>query len=170
MIDGVGKLREFVDDQFSVRGQAYKQGMDIADEIERETAETEAFCRRVEEAARNNDELDVFGVAYMPLPVDADGVPVRIGDVMEFAYDPPQDQPIFEVSGFGAKGSLFYVPRGEIRARKTTTASVVRHVKPRTLEGVLADFANRVCNSGHQWGLEIPEYADEIRELMGGDA
>lgn len=179
-MDSVDKLREFVDDQFSVRGQAYKQGMAIADEIEREIAEAEAFCRRVEEAARNNDELDVFGVAYMPLPVDADGVPVRIGDVMEFAYDLPQDQPIFEVSGFGAKGALFYVPRGEIRARNTTTASVVRHVKPCTLEDVLREFAGdyrRAMNAfeeGDEYGPSITELtarcADEIRELLGGDA
>ena len=145
------------------------------DEVEAEIAEAEAFCKRVEEAVRNNDELDVFGVAYMPLPVDADGVPVRIGDVMEFAYDPPQDQPIFEVSGFGAKGALFYVPKGEIRARKTTTASVVRHVKPRTLEDVLREFAEDAvcCNQfGSLYADEkrIAECAAEIRELLGGDA
>lgn len=146
---------------------------DYCDEIEREIAETEAFCRRVEEAARNNDELDVFGVAYMPLPVDADGVPVRIGDVMEFAYDPPQDQPIFEVSGFDAKGALFYVPRGEIRARKTTTASVVRHHNPRTLEDVMHDvmqFGHDDNTVGERADWVIAKYAAEIRELMGGDA
>ena len=139
------------------------------DEIEAEIAETEAFCKRVEEAARNNDELDVFGVAYMPLPVDADGVPVRIGDVMEFAYDPPQDQPIFEVSGFGAKGALFYVPRGEIRARKATTASIVRHAKQRTLEDALEELEGLrgYRNSTYEDVVtRAAELADEIRELL----
>lgn len=46
----------------------------FADEIEREIAER-----------------------YQLLPVDADGVPIRVGDVMEFVYDPPQDQPKFGV-------------------------------------------------------------------------
>lgn len=73
----------------------------------------------------------------VPLPVDADGVPIHIGDVMEFTYDPPQDQPIFEVSGFGANGTLFYAPRGEVAPRKTTNASVVRHHHAPTVEDVL---------------------------------
>ena len=73
------------------------------------------------------------------LPVDADGVPVHVGDVMEFTYDPPQDQPMFEVSGFGANGTLFYAPRGEVAPRKTTNASVVRHHAP-TVEDVLREF------------------------------
>lgn len=41
----------------------------------------------------------------------------------------------------------------------------------RTVEDVLSEFASRVLNSGHQWGLDapdvVPEYAAEIRELMG---
>ena len=107
--------------------------------------------------------------AELAEPVDADGVPVRIGDVMEFAYDPPQDQPIFEVSGFGAKGALFYVPRGEIRARKATTASIVRHAKQRTLEDALEELEGLrgYRNSTYEDVVtRAAELADKIRELL----
>ena len=96
---------------------------------------------------------------FIELPVDANGVPIHVGDELEggFAVDYVAPHWVFS-AGRGAKhdGSC-------------------HHVKPRTLEDVLSEFANRVCNSGHQWWLDaadvVPQYADEIRELMkeGGD-
>lgn len=128
------------------------------DEIEREIAEAEAFCRRVEEAARNNDELDVFGVAYMPLPVDADDVPIRAGDKLEHAsggWTFTADS--LEIDRWGAHVR----PNGQARVQ----CANCRHVKPRTLTDVLADFAAEVENDRNT--IETArKYADEIRELM----
>lgn len=203
MIESVDKLREYADSYVSwdLVPVARERLDAMLDEIEEEFAlyslrnypkpfgSPEAMHMVLGTAADNFDTPEeavdyMSGETSMPLPVDADGVPVRIGDVMEFAYDPPQDQPIFEVSGFGAKGALFYAPRGEIRARKTTTASVVRHHNPRTLEDVLADVVTLCANawkddkspfafydvSDVMASDNIREYADEIRELLGGDA
>ena len=133
----------------------------IADEIEAEIAETEAFCRRVEESARNNDELDVFGVAYMPLPTDADGVPIRVGD---------------EIEQRGHTGNVWLLGANEIMCTDRVCYPIgeCRHVKPRTLEDVLEEYYDkRGWDEADNCALDADEltakYAEEIRELLGGD-
>lgn len=119
------------------------------------------------------------GLGYVKLPVDAEGVPIRIGDVMEFTYDPPQDQPLFEVSGFGANGTLFYAARGEVAPRKTTNASVVRHHHAPTVEDVLRELVRvmaycmqqgRDCDgcavNGADGVVTAPSGCDTLRDRM----
>lgn len=143
------------------------------DEIEREIAETEAFCRRVEEAARNNDELDVFGVVYTPLPTDADGVPIRVGDAITLPNGRRDDVRFITIR----KHDTVFNERGWVPSQCT-------HSKPRTLEDVLTDVVTLCANawkddkspfafydvSDVMGSGNIKEYADEIRELLGGDA
>ena len=101
---------------------------------------------------------------FMELPVDADGVPVRICDVVE-SYGEE-----FNVRGIceNSWGELC-VQGGKHNAK--IKPSDCRHVKPRTLEDVLCDFANDVAMQGHQIGLTAhglsDKYAAEIRELLG---
>lgn len=93
---------------------------------------------------------------YMALPVDADGVPIRTGDIMERVDGGPSQQACCLCSG-GFNDAPIWCARD------------FRHVKPRTLEDVLADFAAEVENDRNT--IETArKYADEIRELMGGDA
>lgn len=159
----------------------------IRELLDRQAAITERELQdKLEDAIDSRDylraQLDEYDETHMPLPLDADGVPIHIGDVVEYVYDPPQDQPMFEVSGLGAKGTLFYTPRGETHARKTTSAEVVRHVTPRTIEDVLEDYVveYQTRHARSEFGAEhfdhvdvhemVKRCADEIRELMGGDA
>lgn len=109
---------------------------------------------------------------YIELPVDADGVPIHEGDVIQF---------VNEQGGTGAKVevcaiSKHYAYYGE--GKHFYKASMCRHVKPRTLEDVLKELANEVweasCTCQTTWsdsGLDGIEerYADEIRELMEVD-
>lgn len=98
---------------------------------------------------------------YLLLPVDADGVPIRVGDKIEHR---------------GHTGDVWLFGANEIMCTDRVCYPIgeCHIVKPRTLEDVLLEFGNRVCNSGHQWGLDaadvVPQFADEIRELIGGDA
>ena len=93
-------------------------------------------------------------------PKDADGKPVRIGDVLE--WPDGSDEP-FEVVGIGLNGTVYYMYD---ESCEWTNASTKRHHAP-TVEDVLTEFSKRVLNSGHQWGLDsaevIAEYAAKLR-------
>lgn len=144
MIESIEKLRKWVKSLYTPNsGELKVEGLDIADEIE---AEIES--------------------RYMELPVDADGVPIHPNDKLEhvtgmwtFTAD------TLEVDRWGAHVR----PNGQARVQ----CANCRHVKPRTIEDVLTDFANEVARQGHQIGLTGHEltmrYADEIRELMEVD-
>ena len=131
------------------------------------------FADRLKAVVDNREDVTLFGVDYTALPVDADGVPIHVGDVMEFTYDPPQDQPLFEVSGFGADGTLFYAARSEVAPRKVTNATVVRHHHDPTVEDVLREFyvyAER-GKEHHREDVDdavLAEYAAKLR-LAGED-
>lgn len=156
-IKAVDKLCEWANDRLD--GYAHADAIRFADEIEAETAEMREFCERVEKAAKARDELEVFGTAYMPLPLDADGVPIRVGDVM-VDYKTPRNVVAVAPDSFmmdGYETDSFYRPG---------LAKNHRHVK-RTLEDVLSDFAAEVENDRNT--IETArKYADEIRELLGG--
>ena len=149
------ELREWFD-RYTMRKDVYDELTAIADRIdaEHQKAEDEWKAKDGQTWLRGYGEChaelmegnkviaaDLERAGWVKLPKDADGVPIRIGDVMEFIYDPPQDQPMFEVSGFGADETLFYAARGEVIPRKVTKASVVRHHQPPTVEDVLREFA-----------------------------
>ena len=121
------------------------------------------FADRLKASVDKREDVTLWGVDYTALPVDADGVPIHVGDVMEFTYDPPQDQPLFEVSGFGAGGTLFYAARGEVIPRKVTKASVVRHHHAPTVEDVLREFAEKMNENMGMYTGEVID-ADEWRD------
>lgn len=124
----------------------------IADEIEREIAER-----------------------YMELPVDADGVPIRVGDEME------SDNERFVVCAV----ALGRVHRWDVhnigeldRGTVAYPPNSLHHYKPRTLEDVLAEYrleADRLFCDPSIGGEDRADalesldakYAAEIRKLMG---
>jgi len=61
----------------------------------------------------------------------------------------------------------------KIGAASWASQGLLSHVKPRTVEDVLQEFASRVLTSGHQWDLDaqdtIAEYAAELRMAGDGD-
>lgn len=103
---------------------------------------------------------------FIPLPCDEDGVLIHVGDVVQGLGDAGPVQHI-ELWDDGWVVVFEFAPGQFTRY----SGDAVRHVKPRTVEDVLADFANEVARQGHQIGLTGRElamrYADEIRELMG---
>lgn len=105
----------------------------VANEIEREIAER-----------------------YMELPVDADGVPIHVGDVLERGY----------VVDYVAPNWCLATGRGAMYA------DMCHHVKPRTLEDVLNDFAVEAADvderDKEEWEPLLAKYEREIRELIGG--
>ena len=108
----------------------------IADRIDAEHEKecSEAWMRGHDAwaAIDRSDEMAEHG--WIRLPKDADGEPVRIGDVMEW----PTTGETFEVVGIG-DGTLFYVKDGSEMA-DWTGASTKRHHKSPTVEDVLREF------------------------------
>ena len=115
---------------------------DIADEIEREISER-----------------------YIPLPLDADGVSIKVGDEIETRDGEKV------TAGFVSWDAVAYFNSANILT--WDVAGEMRHIKLRTIEDVLRDYG---VDCSHDLGANpdstiaestIAKYAAEIRELMG---
>lgn len=123
--------------------------LEIADEIEAEIAEK-----------------------YLELPLDADGVPIRVGDTLYTIGNRKYEGNRCVVIGIG-EGNLIYTRFEDGGDINQSFASKFTHVKPRTLESILCEaLANVSCMSdGIVMRFEpddpyVAELADEIRGMM----
>lgn len=92
---------------------------------------------------------------YIELPVDMDGVPWHIGDVVD-------GHGVVRDMGLNRYGWSFF-------GMTAIDPAIHRHAKPRTLEDVLREFAQGVQGQNADFAdLAAKKYAEEIRELIGG--
>lgn len=122
---------------------------EIADEIEREVSER-----------------------FMELPEDADGVPIRIGDLLECSEYGNQTER-FTVYGYTTEYSTW---TGDIATLMATNENSTefycdrcRHVKPRTLEDVLCDMIHEYGSTDALTETIAAKYAAELRGMMEAD-
>lgn len=125
------------------------------------------------------DEIEAeISERYMLLPVDADGVPIHMGDTVEgqplgcsrvkgsvttyFIHDNDEPDSIYIKVDCG--NGTWTIK--ELRIERC------RHVKPRTLENIVADAIQYGHNgiTGDRIEGKVAEFCAEIRELLGGDA
>lgn len=104
---------------------------------------------------------------YMPLPLDADGVPCRVGDML--IYDGSEH----EVLAVDTRCVWFDIARRTI-ALEPFPADECHHVKPRTIEDVLDDYRRELVET---WACTLDDemtdaedeitarYADELRGM-----
>lgn len=98
---------------------------------------------------------------YVALPLDADGVPVRIGDVMEW-----DDTSTAEVVGVG-DGTFFYVEDGEAQADWSCAKYKVHHYEP-TVESTLREMLAEIGEGGvYAEDVLLAKYAPRLR--LAGD-
>lgn len=107
-------------------------------------------------------ELADIEQTHMRLPVDADGVPIHVGDELETAH--------------GSRGIVEYVGECEVRVYRggehfrisqDEYAYTCRHVKPHTVEDILALFLTAVGDDDpHHYDEQIAEYAERIRKAV----
>ena len=118
------------------------------------------FAHRIEKCARSHEDVTLFGVDYMPYPLDAEGEPIHVGDVMEWP-----DGNTFEVRGFG-DNTLFYID-GD--CCEWTSVGMKRHHHEPTVEDVLREFAEKMNeNMGMYTGeaIDADEWRDADRQTI----
>ena len=85
------------------------------------------------------DEIEREVADMVPLPLDADGEPIHVGDVMEWMAGGT-----FEVVGIGNGGTLYYLDTyddGTVGVEWTAAGDKRHHHAP-TVEDVLREFAD----------------------------
>ena len=110
------------------------------------------------------DEIEAeIAKRFMELPVDADGVPIRVGETVYGKHI--RGNPEYIVSGFefDTKHDQWNIKTG---AASSASQGLLSHVKPRTLEDVLEDLVIEHDETDGDRGI-ITKYAAEIRELLG---
>lgn len=172
-MNSIDKLREYALTAASVNATTRAVLAGYVDEIEREVEELRdrdyrngredakgavEFADRLKAAVDKREDVTLFGVDYTPLPLDADGMPIHVGDVMEWP-----DGKTFEVVGIG-DGTLYYLETlddGTVGIEWTST-ECKRHNAP-TVEDVLEEFVARWMETHHD---DIPalkaEYAAKL--------
>ena len=118
----------------------YLEAMGKAEDNERFRREAEPFCDRLKAAVDEREDVTLWGVDYTPLPTDADGVPIHVGDVMENIVCPPVHR---EVTGVGVE--CFYGWDEGNGRYSQFGANCYRHHRIQTVEDVLREFAAKLC-------------------------
>ena len=104
------------------------------------------------------------------LPVDADGIPVRVGDMVTCDCGTPVvvDRVEVSLSSGYARNYVTVIDRQGIRV--TTDASALTHYHEPTLEDVLMEFGNRWNDTDECDEHDLArEFAARLREVMGGE-
>ena len=124
-----------------------------------------------EDAKSHLSDESLTEQGWIRLPKDADGEPIRVGDVMEWVDIEGTVEVVCTVDAVGVDCFFAWDAANCRYAQKD--ANAYRHHRPPTVEDVLAEFADKVCNSGHQWGLDakdtIAEYAAKLRLVGDGE-
>ena len=140
-LESLDRLIDFIDEQFVTNGSSWRKGHEIADEIQ---AELES--------------------RFMELPLDADGVPIHVGDWMCSAGIREKGHKVM-VSAIFDDGFVEYGSENGFIGPLHQEDWV--HVNPRTVEDVLVEFYGEFAKAKYGEDSEVlSHYADEIRELM----
>lgn len=104
---------------------------DIADNIESDYSASYNFADRIKDAAAKREEITVFGVDYIPCPLDADGEPIHLQDRMSW------DNGTFNVHELKLDADG-WTTWDEVHGY-TVRADQCHHVKPDSWESIIAD-------------------------------
>ena len=110
------------------------------------------------------DEIEAeIAANYLELPIGLDHEPIHVGDICEMNGER------FEVRQLKTDGDCWWAVA---RIGECYLTWYCRHVKPRTLEDIVADAIQYGHNgiTGDRIEGKVAEFCTEIRELLGGDA
>jgi len=108
--------------------------------------------------------------AYMRLPVDADGVPIRIGDEMEWTNSHNGEKERFTCAGYTTEYSTWTPDNLALMATNEESAEFYcdqcRHVQPDTVESLLEEFHGKLWSDDEEQMAMLEEYAERIRRAV----
>lgn len=136
------------------------------DALKNENEEMHDFNYRVREAIRRHEDLTLWGADYTALPLDADGVPIHIGDVMDTSAFGT-----VEVEGFIHSAIAFYNYNEGQQARLCTSpAKLCHHHKPTVMDVLDELLMNWSDCEGPEDELALKQRCAERLRLADGDA
>lgn len=153
-VQAINEIADAIEEEFKEQEQAhnfaYGQVYEFADSLSRQLLDFD----KMEECP-----VEMAEHGWVKLPVDADGVPIRVGDLMDTEHFGT-----VEVEGFVHNAVAFYNYSGQPAYLCTSPANLCRHHHEPTVEGVLREFAHVGIHIGAKDGLvagEFDFYADE---------
>lgn len=138
------ELREYVNQTPVPKSRALMEARDrfnaIADRIDAEHDQMADFCKRLERAATDHEDVTLWGVDYIALPVDADGEYIHVGDDMEYGKTHGCVIALM-LSNYPKKwgGGLHWGIQLEGEQAPTALDGFFRHHRPDTWERIIED-------------------------------
>lgn len=159
---------------------------DISEALQNIAECNAAKCAMRQEVTHADVETMIGSIAaiadayYMRLPVDADGVPIHVGDEIQFRNDSPITVDSIGTSRVYKSDWGFFGSNGGFYGQGTMKN--VHHVKPDSFKELLDDVSKGVIcyprervtkylEDNHSIGEAVMlDVRDRLRELLGGDA
>lgn len=164
-VGAVDRLREYVANApaSSMGEMARSIVRNYCDAIEAEAGDptgARRFAERLEAAVAERADVTIFGVDYTALPLDADGVPIHVGDRVQLIGNDPSTVSHMSLAGDGWR---VYVKYDGGLGTGSGEPSRIRHHHAPTVEDVLEEFVARWMETHHD---DIPalkaEYAAKL--------
>jgi len=165
-------LSDFLDNIDAVHKALETENAELRKELKERPmvgdAEVMAFVGRLSDAADKREDVDLWGVSYTVLPIDADGVPIHVWDVMKGEKVGGGFSEPFEVVGYiMSNGELEPMDEHKCPRRR----KYLHHHHEPTVEDVLREMADR-CYADEDEPRDrdaiVAEYAAKLR--LAGDA
>lgn len=129
-----------------------------------ETSDMREFCGRIEQAAANREDVTLWGVDYVALPVDADGVPIHVGDTVYL--DDGRKAEVTHIDLMWGTSCIVCFASGKDH---DCFPSGISHTRPDSWERIadeLDEQAGSLTKDGYTWQEDaIHDFADRIRKL-----
>ena len=141
----------------------------LADSIEREVEELRdrdyrngredakgaaEFADRLCRAAERREDVTLWGVDYTPLPVDADGEAIHVGERVQLIGNDPSTVSHMSLAGDGWRVYVKY--DGDLGTGSGEPSRIRHHYAP-TVEDVLREFGKRWDDPAHYAKGELVE-------------
>lgn len=114
------------------------------DNIEREVEGMRDFCEQLDDAVTKREDVTLWGVDYMPYPLDADGVPIHAGDALT---DGKHTYTVTSVTFDSFAVTVCGHSETSLNSWPIDQPGKMRHHHAPTVEDVLREFAEKITDS-----------------------